>query len=246
VGRWQLRLDRTFELFDQIRRSRTNSEMCRHLISSLGKFGVTNVLAGLIPPPQASRRRQLSHVLLDAWPEEWSHRYFSNGYLYRDPTIKLVCRGNVSFSWGEVEGLCRVCPFGRRVMYEAAEFDLCQGLTFAFRTLDGQAAGFSLAGKFLDLDPSEQPSLQLIAALAFGCAVGLTEDARKGDAVDLSQRQRDVLHWASEGLKVEAIADRLGISSHTADTHLRLVREKLGATNSIHAVAQAFRLGLIT
>jgi len=111
------------------------------------RFGATNLLAGVIRPPHSSGREQLSHVLLNAWPEEWSLRYFSNGYLRHDPTIRPVSRGSASFLWREVGELCKVCLFGRRVMEEATEFRLREGFTLAFSTIERQAVGIRHASQ---------------------------------------------------------------------------------------------------
>ncbi|MER9136095.1 LuxR family transcriptional regulator [Mesorhizobium sp. M0830] len=203
------------------------------------------MLAGPIPPPHALRREQLAHVLLDAWPEQWSERYFSQGYLYRDPTIQLVSRGSSPFRWSEMNQMGAVRPFGRRIMDEATEFKLCEGFTIPFATLERQVVGFSVAGEKLDPDPHDRLAFQFVAACAFGCAAILADGKRISKPVRLSPRQQDVLRWASEGLTVDQIADHLSISRNTADTHLRLVRERLGVTSTIHAVAEAFRLGLI-
>ncbi|MES0179036.1 LuxR family transcriptional regulator [Mesorhizobium sp. M0025] len=242
---WRRRLDDMFGFLNEIRKSSTQQEICRHLLCYAERFGATNLLAGPIPPPRALRREQLSHVLLDAWPEEWSTRYFSKGYLGRDPTIQLVSRGNMPFLWSELDTLCNVAPSGRRIMDEAAEFNLREGLTLPFATTEGHAIGFSVAGKKLEPDSHDRLAFQFVAAYAFGCVAVLADGKRNTRPARLSPRQHDVLRWASEGLTVDEIADHLHISRNTADTHLRLVRERLGVTSTIHAVAEAFRLGLI-
>ncbi|TJV17968.1 LuxR family transcriptional regulator [Mesorhizobium sp.] len=241
---WRRKLDETYAFMLDIQRSKTAKDVSEALLSFAGRFGTTSILAGIIPPPSASRREQLSHVLLDHWPAEWTDRYFSKGYLYRDPTIRLVAQGSRPFSWSDI-GSLGDWPGGRRIMDEAAEFGLREGLTFSFLTLERQRVGLSIAGERLELPPGEQDAFLLVAAYAFGKAVILAEENGQTGRVGLSPRQNDVLQWASLGLSVEAIADRLGISSHTADSHLRAARERLGVQNTVHAVAEAFRLGLI-
>ncbi|WP_189605743.1 LuxR family transcriptional regulator [Mesorhizobium sp. M4B.F.Ca.ET.017.02.2.1] len=242
---WRRKLDETYASILDIQRSKSAKDVSQALLSFAGQFGTTNILAGIIPPRSASRREQLSHVLLDHWPAEWSDRYFSMGYLYRDPTIRLVAQGSQPFSWRDLGNLGELWPGGRRVMDEAAEFGLREGLTFSFLTVERQRVGLSIAGERLELPPGEQDAFLLVAAYAFGKAVVLAEEDGQTEAVSLSPRQHDVLQWASNGLSVEAIADRLGISIHTADSHLRAARERLGVQNTVHAVAEAFRLGLI-
>ncbi|MET2830958.1 helix-turn-helix transcriptional regulator [Mesorhizobium shangrilense] len=204
-------------ILEEIGQCGSAERICKLLLGYAGRFGATNLLAGAIPLPCLSRE-QLSHVLLDAWPEEWATRYFSNGYLYRDPTIRLVRQATAPFHWSEVGDRCKVYPLGRRIMHEAKEFRLDEGLTIAFSTMERQPVGFSIAGKKLNPDPRGGWH-QLAIAYAFGCASALIGGVRDHKSVRLSPRQRDVLRWASEGLAVDDIAERLNMSSNTADTH---------------------------
>jgi DNA-binding NarL/FixJ family response regulator len=61
----------------------------------------------------------------------------------------------------------------------------------------------------------------------------------------LSPRERRVTAELARGAGVEEIAAALCISPHTARTHVRNVRRKLGARTSAEAVAQALTLGLV-
>lgn len=192
-----------------------------------------------------SRSAQLSHVLLDSWPREWSHRYFSRGYLYRDPAIRLVRDGAPAFLWSELAAGDALTATESRIMSEATEFRLRDGLTTSMLTAERRPVGFSVAGERLELDPYERRTLELVCTFAVGCAIVLVEGVR-GHDVQLMRRQLDVLRWAAEGLTFQQIADRLTISVHTADSHLRAVRERLGVTNTVQAVAEAFRLGMIS
>lgn len=244
--RWRCRLEQTHELLVQIQQMRTPGEVCTSILSYAARFGATGLLAGVIPPPGAMCREQMSHVLLDAWPREWSLRYFSQGYLQRDPTIELVRRASESFIWSEIGQHCEVSASGRRVMHEATEFLLKDGLTLTFSSLERRPIGFSIAGERLDLDASQRRAVELVATFALARAIEICEGSATRQIVRLSPRQHDVLRWAAEGLTIDEIADRLAVSTHTVDTHLRVVREKLGATSTIRAVAEAFRIGLIT
>ncbi len=61
----------------------------------------------------------------------------------------------------------------------------------------------------------------------------------------LTRRQREVLEWAAAGKSVQDIAALLGISRATAEKHLRLAREMLGAETTAQAVARALSSQLI-
>jgi len=62
---------------------------------------------------------------------------------------------------------------------------------------------------------------------------------------DLTERERQVVQLLTEGLSNKLIADRLGISDHTAKFHVNGVMMKLGASTRTEAVVEAMRRGLI-
>ena len=73
--------------------------------------------------------------------------------------------------------------------------------------------------------------------------------AEAGGAADpyerLTSREREVLHLTAEGLSSTAVADRLGISSRTAETHRANVMAKLGLHNRADLVRYALGRGLV-
>lgn len=71
----------------------------------------------------------------------------------------------------------------------------------------------------------------------------LTNKGRKTE--ELSQQHLRVLQCLSHGLTIPMIAETLGISEHTAADHVSAIRFKLRAKNSAHAVANAFRKGIL-
>src|SRR3954468_18405497 len=62
---------------------------------------------------------------------------------------------------------------------------------------------------------------------------------------DLTEREKQVVQLLSEGLSNKLIADRLGISDHTAKFHVNGVMMKLGASTRTEAVVEAMRRGMI-
>jgi DNA-binding NarL/FixJ family response regulator len=61
----------------------------------------------------------------------------------------------------------------------------------------------------------------------------------------LSARERRVASELARGAQIEEIATALCISPHTARTHVRNIRRKLGARTSAQAVAVAITMGLV-
>jgi DNA-binding NarL/FixJ family response regulator len=75
---------------------------------------------------------------------------------------------------------------------------------------------------------------------------GLAANADPGRVpVDLSARERQVLHLLADGASNKVIARRLGITPNTAKFHVASIIAKLGAIGRTDAVARAMRLGLV-
>jgi DNA-binding NarL/FixJ family response regulator len=62
----------------------------------------------------------------------------------------------------------------------------------------------------------------------------------------LTPRELEVLQLLAEGMTNAAIGDRLGVSARTVKTHVQNLLAKLDTPDRTGAVAQGFRLGLIS
>jgi DNA-binding NarL/FixJ family response regulator len=66
-----------------------------------------------------------------------------------------------------------------------------------------------------------------------------------GQLVELTEREREVLRLLGDGLRYEAIGERLFISPETVRVHVRKAMSRLNASSRTQAVAEAIRLSLI-
>jgi hypothetical protein len=83
-------------------------------------------------------------------------------------------------------------------MDEAGEFRLKRGFTIPLVTLEGDIAGFSLAGEKLEVSPADRGMLTLLATYALGRSFLLREDDGR-PMLSLSRREQEALQWAAEG-----------------------------------------------
>lgn len=99
------------------------------------------------------------------------------------------------------------------------------------------------------LAAAAQAAARGLIALDPSMAWGMLAPRDRGpDALieDLSRREAEVLRLMAEGLSNKAIADRLGISEHTAKFHVHTILGKLGTQSRTEAVVRAARLGLLS
>ena len=64
-------------------------------------------------------------------------------------------------------------------------------------------------------------------------------------AVNLSEREVEVLAWSARGKTSGEIATILGLSKRTVDFHIDNARQKLGVATRIEAVVKASSAGII-
>ena len=83
------------------------------------------------------------------------------------------------------------------------------------------------------------------ASAAVGQIADGIEHSRDLD-VRLTQREREVLSVAAEGLTAREIASRLGVRERTVTTHLARIYGKLGVGSRLAAIRLAARAGLVT
>lgn len=90
---------------------------------------------------------------------------------------------------------------------------------------------------------------EMVLAGPSSAAVGQIADGierRRQLDVRLTQREREVLSVAAEGLTAREIASRLGVRERTVTTHLARIYGKLGVGSRLAAIRLAARAGLVT
>ena len=102
--------------------------------------------------------------------------------------------------------------------------------------VEAAAAGYALIDAI---------ALDHLASPAATGSLGTTPPLRAGGAPTLTPRELEVLALMAQGLANRAIAARLGISAHTAKTHVAAVLAKLGAASRAEAVMAGVRQGMV-
>jgi LuxR family quorum sensing-dependent transcriptional regulator len=199
---------------------------------------------------------------------KWEQEYVRNGFAAVDPCLKRARRTNTPFTWRSTR---LPTPNGRRApgalktMWAAWDHGFRDGLVVPFHFRDAEGFFHSSSAVFFWKDPLDrfdlllrerQHELHIIMLYWIQRALDIiARDQRMthspfkavqvGSEVVLTDRERDVLGWAAEGLTVAETAEKLHLSDDTIETHVRNAIRKLGANNKTHATALALHLGLI-
>jgi DNA-binding NarL/FixJ family response regulator len=87
--------------------------------------------------------------------------------------------------------------------------------------------------------------LDSIRAVASGATVFPNELQHAGPAFSLTRRELDVIQQLSRGRTSHEIGLALGITEHTVKGHLKLIYQKLEATDRAEAVSRCYESGLL-
>lgn len=185
-------------------------------------------------------------VLVSDWPEEWFKRYMSRAYVEIDPIARNCFATTEPFAWNEVAIDEDSRSVAQKFMGEASEFGLSAGLCVPVHTEDAMQGCVSFGGTGFDTDPKIKMILHMVSLYAHGRLRLLRRKPWLGDVSTLTQRECEVIEWASSGKTSQDIADILGISKRTVDFHFVNAGRKMGTATRIHTVAEAVRYRMVS
>ena len=195
-----------------------------------------------------------SLLLAGRWPVGWPETYLRRSYMQVDPTVRYLGHAQTGFRWRDTLGAFRASPHRKRMermMVDARQNGLEDGYIFPVHGRRGLLGSLSLGGRPVDLAGAEMGLFDSIARRLYWKLIhaGDPEEAARLSAivdVELTRREMEALSLLAEGMTSHDIGRVLGISSHTVDWYMNGIQEKLGARNRHHAIAIAFRLGLVS
>ncbi|ODT74411.1 MAG: hypothetical protein ABS76_37145 [Pelagibacterium sp. SCN 64-44] len=181
------------------------------------------------------------------YDREWQQRYRASNYFSIDPVVSQARRTMRPTNWS-INDRSRLDENGRRVFDEAADFGIVSGVAIPIRGSFGRTAILALASD----DPNAARIGVRDAAFAATAVTvmhvnlqRLAQTTELATAALLSPREQTCLIWASFGKTYSETAAMLGITEKTVRFYLERAREKLGASNTTHAVRLATERGLL-
>ena len=181
------------------------------------------------------------------YPRLWVETYIRNGYERIDPVV-IGCRGRYEpVDWKDLDWSSKAA---RALMQEAQRFGVGrQGFSVPIHGPSGKFALFTVTANMEDAAWARYVaarSERLVLAAHY-----LNRTARRIDGTEgaggavLSPRETDALSLLAMGLSRAQAAASLSISEHTLRAYIEGARLKLGASNTLQAVARATSRGLL-
>lgn len=237
------RLQCALDFIENISAQSDVSAMLEKLRGVVERFGFESFLLTGVPDPG---RRIDGYIMLSGWNESWLERYVSQDYVQIDPIARRLQNATDPFTWSEVVEGRELTPQARRVMEEAADIGMRDGLCVPLYDLDGRRSVLSMAARSIDLDPADKGVLHLVGMYAQNRIREMIEV--RGTVTErppLSPRERECLQWTAAGKTSWEISAILNLSQSTTDGYIASATRKLGAANRTQAVAEGIRRGFI-
>lgn len=178
----------------------------------------------------------------------WVQRYLEQDYLRIDPVINGCFQRFHPVDWKRLDWTSKpVIAF----MKDAQAHGLGnQGYSVPVRGPNGQFALFSVNHSCDDAAWEEfirdyRRDMILIAHDFNKKALEFEPDRTREKAKTLSPREVDALTLLAMGYSRAQVAETLSISEHTLRVYIESARNKLAASNTVHAVAKAVTRGIV-
>lgn len=187
------------------------------------------------------------HGVMKNYSEDWMKHYVEKDYEKIDPVPKYSFVTNKPFTWDNLINSLDLSNIELKVMNEAQEAKLLDGIGVPLYGINGEIAGIGLASS-TGGTAVDQNMLCKIRAMSFQFHLAYTEKEQETNDiknVHLTNREKEILLWAAEGKSDPMIAEIIGISYPTVRFHMNNIFKKLNANERTFAVVKAIRHGLI-
>lgn len=190
--------------------------------------------------------------LISSYPKSWTSHYFREGYHNIDPVLQEPRTSSRMIHWDGRGARSARSAKERRLFDDALSFKIRTGLTIRIPSSQNQFAAFTLAAddRSLGLDrfiETSQDMLEMVGLTYHAHVSAKVGRAAAGGVMGnpLTQRERQCLAWISDGKTMQDIAELLDVTPRGVKFHLDNARRNLAALTLPHAVALAFRQGLL-
>ena len=184
-------------------------------------------------------------VSADGFSPEWVALYEKSDFRKADPIPDRTMVHGTLLKWQDAMAMEPNSRANETYFAAMREHGLIHGFGVPLFGPQGRNAYASFDfGKPIEEVPMEDVGIvRSVAQAAHQRVCILLEKTR--ERPELSEREREVLHWLARGKSIASIATILDISPDTAKTYCRRIHGKLKASDRVGATVKALKLGLV-
>ena len=224
-----------------IEQASTSDDVVEAFAEFVGSFGFTSIAISQFANPARIPLDQ--RISVSTWPQEYAALRSLNPEEIHDPIISFALRSRKPFLWREA--FDHADTYGKQMMNVARDFDMGDGIVFPIHSTDSLPGGVSLSGDTSEISEMDKSELYLTAIQTYMKLEKLLGPFPFDIEVNLSKREKEVLHWAAAGKSKWEISQILSLSEKTIEHYISAARKKLNAVNTTHAVSTAISKELI-
>ncbi len=181
----------------------------------------------------------------DSFPSLWIKSYLDSIEINADPIFAEATNTCMPVKWSR-----RHIRKRRLIYLSAMRTGIRHGVTLPFRGPKNTLSMLSVARRKDYISDDETISLIMTAfpilAMAHDIFLGqLNSNVPFHDAMKLTNREKQVLIYASQGQTSAEIAKKLTVTERTVNFHFENVLRKLDVKTRAHAIARANAIGII-
>jgi LuxR family quorum sensing-dependent transcriptional regulator len=150
-------IHRPLDFVQKVESLKTYEEICKAITDELAWFGFTCVTSFIMPGPGEPIKKGIQ---FNTRPQEYVEHYEDKNYVVRDPVVTELAHTVRPFSWSDVMKRRNLSRSDRRIIEEARDFDVNDGLIVPIVTLSGALSVFSPCGRDPDLSADARRAVE--------------------------------------------------------------------------------------
>ncbi|KGA32766.1 autoinducer binding domain-containing protein [Pectobacterium brasiliense] len=194
-------------------------------------------------------------IIISSYPDEWVNLYKANKYQHIDPVVLASFNKISPFSW-EKSLVINTRLQLAKIFDLSKKYNIINGYTFVLHDHSDNLAMLSIIVDSSypdDVDTfieEKKDTFQMLLIDAYEKIISLCREMIENkkplnNKEIFSQRENEILYWASMGKTYLEVAIILGIKTSTVKFHIGNVVKKLGVLNAKHAIRLGVELQLI-
>ncbi|KFF64097.1 LuxR family transcriptional regulator [Pectobacterium brasiliense] len=194
-------------------------------------------------------------IIISSYPDEWVNLYKANKYQHIDPVVLASFNKISPFSW-EKSLVINTRLQLAKIFDLSKKYNIINGYTFVLHDHGDNLAMLSIIVDSSypdDVDTfieEKKDTFQMLLIDAYEKIISLCREMienkkQLNNKEIFSQRENEILYWASMGKTYLEVAIILGIKTSTVKFHIGNVVKKLGVLNAKHAIRLGVELQLI-